>query len=283
MTNQHLPDTDRGALIVLDIDQLELTGFPDGAVFRMLHTAAGRHGHTLAIPQTVAEEHLSHHRVEAQQSTEGSSEEAVQHRREALHTRFAILPTPEGAAEAALARVSDRSVRDTVVWLTLLDAFEAWDRMLWFLSGNQGFAEGSALHPGLRAEAGLRLGTERSLFLGLLKDGILTLLKSWGTQVPLSAQDLNRLTQSDPVVRQVRPSTGHLTFDSRLGLTRAYQIDDRLWVPGRIRWKVGGEESTSSGSSSLVTRVLLEVAVEPLVVRGVTVLDVSAVEPNVTT
>ncbi|MGQ4434185.1 hypothetical protein [Streptomyces sp. SAS_260] len=189
-----------------------------------------------------------------------------------------------GVADVAVARVADRPVRDTVVWLTLLDAFEARDRMLWFLSGNRGFAEGSAFHPDLRAEAELRLGAERSLFLGLLKDGFLTLLKRWGTRVPLGAHDLNRLMRSDPVVRQVRPNTGHLAFDSRLGLTRAYRIGDRLWVlPGRIRWRVGGEEPTSSNSSFLVTRVLLEVGVEPLVVRGVTVLDVSAVEPNVET
>ncbi|MEW2051845.1 PIN domain-containing protein [Streptomyces sp. NPDC005476] len=317
MTNPYLPDTDRGALIVLDTDQLELAGFPDGGVFRMLHTTANLHGHTLAVPQTVAIEHLAHHHFEAQQLTGRSPQDAARRRREALHAFFTILPTPEGAAEEALDRVAERrlparaasvdgdvgkaeahGIRDTVVWLTLLAAFEDRNQMLWFLSGNQDFAAGSAFHPDLRAEAEQRLGTDRSLFLGLMKDGIPALLKRWGTRVTVSAQDVNPLVRSESVVQQVRavitgparsfapdfpvPGTGLLAFDGRLGRPLAYQVDDRLWVPSRIRWRARGEEHTCSGSSSIMTRVLLEVSVEPTLVLGVTVLDVSTAEPPAT-
>lgn len=314
MSNPYLPDTDRGALIVLDTDQLELAGFPDGGVFRMLHTTADLHGHTLAVPQTVAIEHLAHRQFEAQQLTGRSSEDAARRWREALHAFFTILPTPEGAAEEALDRVAERrlparaasvdgdvgkaeanSIRDTVVWLTLLAAFEDRNQMLWFLSGNQNFAARSAFHPDLRAEAEQRLGTDRSLFLGLIKDGIPALLKRWGTKVTVSAQDLDLLVRSESVVQQVRavitgparpfapdfpvPGTGLLAFDGRLGRPLAYQVDDMLWVPSRIRWRARGEEHTCSGSSFIMTRVLLEVSVEPMLVLGVTVLDVSPAEP----
>ncbi|WP_055528260.1 hypothetical protein [Streptomyces graminilatus] len=312
MTNSHLPDVDR-ALIVFDADQLELVGFPDGGVFRMLHSTANLYGHTLAVPQTVAMEHLAHHRFEVQQSTGRSPEEAAQRRHDALHTLLTILPTPEGAAEEALDRVAcgrlpdrtvsadgddgklkDHAVRDTVVWLTLLDAFEARNQMLWFLSGDRHFAARSAFHPDLRAEAAQRLGTERSSFLGLMTDGIPTLLKRWGTRLKLSAEELNLVVRSDSVAQQVRtvitgpvrpfppdrvvPSASLLAFDGWRGRPLAYQVHDRLWVPCRIRWSTDGEERARFGSSFIVTRVLLEVSVEPMLVRAVTVLDVSAVE-----
>ncbi|WP_319594448.1 hypothetical protein [Streptomyces sp. ID05-04B] len=315
MTNPYLPDTDRGALIVLDTDQLELAGFPDGGVFRMLHTTAHLHGHTLAVPQAVATEHLAHHRFEARQPTGHSPQDAARRRREALHAFFAILPTPEGAAEEALDRVAERrlparaasgdgddgkaeahGIRDTVVWLTLLAAFEDRNQMLWFLSGNQNFAARTAFHPDLRAEAQHRLGTDRSLFLGLMQDGIPALLKRWGTKVTVSAEDLNLLARSEPVAQQVQaavltgparpfapdfpaPGTGPLAFDGRLGRPLAYHVDDRLWVPSRIRWRARGEEHACSGSPFIITRVLLEVSVEPMHVLGVTVLDVSTAEP----
>ena len=314
MTNSYLPDTDQGALIVLDTDQLELADFPDGGVFRMLHTMANLHGHTLAVPQTVAIEHLAHHHFVAQQLAGRSSEGAVRRRREALHAYFTVLPTPEGAAEEALDRVTERrlparaasvdgdvgeaqahSIRNTVVWLTLLAAFEDRNQMLWFLSGNQAFASRAAFHPDLRAEAEQRLGADRSLFLGLMQDGSAALLKRWGNKVTISAQDLDLLVRSESVVQQVRavitgpvrpfapdspvPDTVPLAFDSRLGRPLAYQVDDRLWVPSRIRWRVRGEEHTCSGSSVIMTRVLLEVSVEPMLVLGVTVLDVSTAEP----
>lgn len=314
MTNSYLPDTDRGALIVLDSDQLELAGFPDGGVFRMLHTAADLHGDTLAVPQTVADEQLAQQHVEAQELTGPSPEDAVRRRREALHAFCTILPTPEGAVEEALDRVAKRrlparaasadavvgkaeahGIRNTVVWLTLLAAFEDRNQMLWFFSDNQDFAARSAFHPDLRAEAEQRLGTDRSLFLGLIKDGIPALLKRWGTKVTLSAQDLNLLVRSESVAQQVRavitgparpfspdspvPGTGLLAFDGRLSRPVAYQVEDRLWVPTRIRWRAHGEEHTCSGSSFIMTRVLLEVSVEPMLVLGVTVLDVSTAEP----
>ncbi|MBK6016634.1 hypothetical protein [Streptomyces sp. MBT53] len=302
-------------MIVLDTDQLELAGFPDGGVFRMLHTTADLHGHTLAVPQTVAMEHLAHRHFEAQQLAGRSSEDAARRRREALHAFFTILPTPEGAAEKAFHRVAERrlparaasvdggagkdeahSIRDTVVWLTLLAAFEDRNQMLWFLSGNQDFAARSAFHPDLRAEAEQRLGTDRSLFLGLIKDGIPALLKRWGTKVTVGAQDLDHLVRSETVVQQVQavitgparpfapdfpvPGTDFLAFDGRLGRPLAYQVDDRLWVPSRIRWRAHGKEHTCSGSSFIMTRLLLEVSVEPILVLGVTVLDVSPGEPS---
>ncbi|MFI5823757.1 hypothetical protein ACIA8I_32420 [Streptomyces rishiriensis] len=314
MTNPHLPDMERGALIVLDTDQLELVGFPDGAVFKMLHTTAHLHGHTLAVPQTVAIEHLAHHRFEAEQLTGRPPEEAAQRRREALHASFTILPTPQGAREEALDRVANcrlpartvpverddgkvkaHAIRNTVVWLTLLDAFEARNQQVWLLSGDQGFAARSAFHPDLRAEAGQRLGTERSLFLGLMKEGIPALLKRWGTKVTVSSQDLNLLVRSEAVVQQVRTtvtapvrpfapdfplsSTSLLAFDGRLGRPLAYQIHDRLWAPSRIRWKVREQEDTPFGSSLIMTSVLLEISTEPMHVRSVTVLDVGTVEP----
>ncbi|MDX3800496.1 hypothetical protein [Streptomyces sp. AK04-3B] len=317
LTSPYLPDTDRGALIVLDTDQLELAGFPEGGVFRMLHTMANLHGHTLAVPQTVAMEHLAHHHFVAQQLAGSSSEDAGRRRREALHAYFTILPTPEGAAEEALDRVTARrlparaasvdgdvgkaeahGIGDTVVWLTLLAAFEDRNQMLWFLSGNQAFAARTAFHPDLRAEAEQRLGTDRSLFLGLMQDGILALLRRWGTRVTISAQHLDVLVRSESVGQQVRavitgpvrpfapnfpvPDTVPLAFDGRLGVPVAYQVDDRLWMPSRIRWRVGGEEHTCSGSSVIMTRVLLEVSVEPMLVLGVTVLDVSIAEPSAT-
>ncbi|MGW1271567.1 hypothetical protein [Streptomyces sp. NPDC002491] len=75
------------------------------------------------------------------------------------------------------------------------------------------------------------------------------------------------------------PGTDLLAFDGRLGRPLAYQVDDRLWAPSRIRWRARGEEQACSGSSFIMTRVLLEVSVEPLLVLGVTVLDVSTAEP----
>ncbi|MCQ9130284.1 hypothetical protein [Streptomyces hilarionis] len=314
MTNSYLPDTDRGALIVLDTDRLELADFPDGGVFRMLHTMANLRGHTLAVPQTVAIEHLARHHFAARQSAGSSSDDAARRRREALHSYFTILPTPEGAAAEALDRVAERrlparaasvdgdvgkaeghGIRDTVVWLTLLAAFEDRNQMLWFLSGNQAFAARGAFHPDLRAEAEQRLGTDRSLFLGLMRDGIPALLRRWGTKVAVNAQDMDRLVQSAAVAQQVRAlitgpvrpfapdfpvrDTGPLALDGWLGRPRAYQVDDRLWVPSRIRWRFRGEEHTSSGFSVIMTRVLLEVSVEPTAVLGVTVLDVGTAEP----
>lgn len=314
MTSPYLPDTGRGALIVLDTDQLERAGFPDGGVFRMLHTMANLHGHTLAVPQTVAIEHLTHHHFATQQLVGSSSEDAARRRREALHAYFMILPTPEGAAQEALERVAERrlparaasvdgdvgnaeahGIRDTVVWLTLLAAFEDRNQMLWFLSNNQAFAARTAFHPDLRAEAEQRLGTDRSLFLGLMLDGILGLLRRWGNKVTISAQDLYHLVRSESVAQQVRavitepvrpfapdvpvPDTVPLAFHGRLGRPVAYQVDDRLWMPSRIRWRVHGEEHTCSSSSVITTRVLLEVSVEPMLVLGVTVLDVSTA-PN---
>ncbi|MGW2615208.1 hypothetical protein [Streptomyces sp. NPDC001500] len=314
MANSYLPDTGRGALIVLDTDQLELAGFPDGGAFRMLHTMATLHGHTLAVPQTVAIEHLAQRSFVTRQAAGSSPEDAARRRREALHAYFTILPTPEGAAEEALDRVSERrlparpasvdgddgkaeahGIRDTVVWLTLLAAFEDRNQMLWFLSNNQAFAARTAFHPDLRAEAEQRLGTDRSLFLGLMQDGILALLRRWGTQVTVSAQDLDLLVRSESVGQQVRavitgpvrpfapdypvPDTVSLAFDGRLGRPLAHQVDARLWMPSRIRWRVRGEERTCSGSSVIMTRVLLEVGVEPMLVLGVTVLGVSTAEP----
>ncbi|MEU3521519.1 hypothetical protein ABZ770_40805 [Streptomyces sp. NPDC006654] len=142
---------------------------------------------------------------------------------------------------------------------------------------------------------GRSMGTDRSLFLGLIKDGIPALLKRWGTKVTASAQDLDLLVRSESVVQQVRavitgparpfapdfpvPGTGLLAFDGRLGRPLAYQVDDRLWAPSRIRWRAHAEEHTCSGSSFIMTRVLLEVSVEPMLVLGVTVLDVSPAEP----
>ncbi|MFE9451840.1 hypothetical protein [Streptomyces sp. NPDC006739] len=313
MTNSHLPDTER-ALIVLDTDQLELAGFPDGSVFRTLHTTANLYGHTLAVPQVVAMEHLTQHRLGVQQLPGRSPEAATQRRCEALHALLTVLPTPEGAAEEALDRVAgrrlpagtmsvdgdegkveDHAIRDTIAWLTLLDAFNSRNQMLWFLSGDQHFAARSAFHPDLRTEAAQRLGAERSLFLCLMKNGIPALLKRWGTQVTLDTAELSLLARSDSVTQQVRsvitepvrpfapdfpvPSTSLLAFDGRLGRPLAYQVDDRLWVPSRIRYRVYGEEHTRFGSSFIMTRVLLEVSGEPKLVRGVTVLDVSTVEP----
>ncbi|MFJ9895946.1 hypothetical protein ACIQPR_21780 [Streptomyces sp. NPDC091280] len=315
-TNPYLPDTRRGALIVFDADQLELVGFPDGAVFRMLHAAARLNGHTLAVPQAVAIEYLAHPPVDAQPSTERPPEEAAQRRLDALQAYFTVLPTPEGAAEEALKRVADRrvpghaqsdtgeddgkaeerAVQDTVVWLTLLDAFEAHNRMLWFLSDNHNFAQRSAFHPDLRAEAEQRLGTDRSLLLGLMRDGVPTLLKRWGTRVRMNTRDLDLLVRSDAVAQQVRntvtrparpfatdfsvPSTTLLAFDGRLGRPHAQQVTDRLWLTSRIRWRCYGEESAPTEPAYIVTRLLLEVGVEPLLVRGVTVLDAGAVEPS---
>lgn len=167
-------------MIVLDTNQVDQLGGPQGALFVMLGRIAALGGQELALPEMVLAEHLAHyeHQVEQQvsaarvafkalgkldaqpwtEATLPSVAESVARRDSAMREHFTILNTPVGAAQEALVREARRKrpadvewregvkgtgARDVVIWLTVLDALAQPGAEVLFVSADRDFTNRS--------------------------------------------------------------------------------------------------------------------------------------------
>lgn len=178
-------------MIILDTNQLDQVGLPNGPLLAMLSKIGKDAGHALAVPEIVLTEHLAHHwhkideniRMMARAARQLSNllgkvvghetfsrDEVCNARKRIVESAFVVLPTPDGAEREALRREAFRDppakpawptggkraagsgARDVVIWLTILDAAKGADEDIIFVSADGDFVETDELRRELADE-----------------------------------------------------------------------------------------------------------------------------------
>lgn len=201
-----------------------------------------------------------------------SSEAAAQKRRAELESAFTILPTPAGAAEEALSREANRlppaeqvwsdnkgdpvkahGARDAAIWLTLLDTARTAEHDVWFVSLDKDFGNDD-FHPQLRQEAQDTVGVNAER-LKLLHGGVDQLLDELADRAT-TPKNLKAMLQNPAVTEAAdialnkvqtffdflphdatiwtRWASGVALYDFEIKQSKAYTVDDRLWVSAHV-------------------------------------------------
>jgi hypothetical protein len=189
-------------MIILDTNQLQAAGPPDGPIIALLQALHREAGHQPCLPELVLAEYMAKHGhiarqafteykntavrlrklirvgVPFQENIGASIEAMLSHHRHALEEVFRILPTPDEAWKEALLREAYRKLparttfdrpgsgaRDAAIWLTALATCRESEQETYFISADEGaFGGKGGLHPELREEQIDFLGDRRDEF-----------------------------------------------------------------------------------------------------------------------